>query len=272
MFYRTERLNGSVVLYADGDLLLTHNCTLFFCLLEEYSLAGENTFIVSIDPDALVGAYFLEHLTKYAIQNRYLGGNLCLIVTKKLHQNLTHLLGINILIPTFASIEASQKYLSDKQYPNNYNFKSQSDATILYVDDEIEAQNTFRRVFHASNYTVITTDQPGEAIKIATEQLLTIAVIDIHMPKMNGFTLLRHIKHFNPDLPVIVLTGLNDDLTLMEAIQRGCNGFLEKPFCTQWLKSEIESVLAQSKHGRIPDIQNRNQKHFHSQIKKAFAI
>jgi len=67
-------------------------------------------------------------------------------------------------------------------------------------------------------------------------------VSDIHMPGMDGFTLMTEIKTRYPDIPVILITGFSVGEAQKIAFEKGANAFVAKPFRLKDLKQVIESV------------------------------
>jgi FixJ family two-component response regulator len=67
-------------------------------------------------------------------------------------------------------------------------------------------------------------------------------LLDIHLGGMSGFELHRRLKASHPTLPIIYMTGSNDQATYAQAIAAGCAGFLRKPFLTRPLLEAIEKA------------------------------
>ena len=70
-------------------------------------------------------------------------------------------------------------------------------------------------------------------------------MLDLHLPDMNGFELLRRIVAATPDLPVVVLTGETAAGTSGRALQDGARAFMTKPFEESRLLEEVQRLLAQ---------------------------
>jgi two-component system, chemotaxis family, chemotaxis protein CheY len=71
-----------------------------------------------------------------------------------------------------------------------------------------------------------------------------IVITDYLMPEMNGIELLQAVRSSYGQLPVVLVTAYGSKKVLAEALQNGCNGFLEKPFTPAQLYGEIERICS----------------------------
>jgi DNA-binding response OmpR family regulator len=75
-----------------------------------------------------------------------------------------------------------------------------------------------------------------------------LLITDLHMPKLNGLQLIRHIRNSGFNIPVIVITGYGDREVLKELIKIGCNDFLDKPFNPTELRNKVSEVFRKQHH------------------------
>jgi two-component system nitrogen regulation response regulator GlnG len=68
-------------------------------------------------------------------------------------------------------------------------------------------------------------------------------ISDIRMPKMDGMTLLKHIKEMFPQLPVVVITGFTSAYPPQRALQEGADGYLAKPFRIEKMDELLRDLL-----------------------------
>ena len=120
--------------------------------------------------------------------------------------------------------------------------------TILYVDDEQPALNTFKRALYNKPYNLVTTGSASEALRIARKTYFDLAVLDIFMPEMNGFQLCGKLQKMNPFISIIMLSGMLNDQTLKNAVKNNCDGFIEKPFAQNDLITQMGSVLVRNQY------------------------
>lgn len=101
---------------------------------------------------------------------------------------------------------------------------------ILVVDDEAGIVRLCQRMLDKAGYDVLTAISPSEALKILTGERIDLMLTDIRMPIMDGFELIRQAKKIQPDLAVVVMTGFGTVETAIQALQRGVDGLILKPF------------------------------------------
>ena len=120
---------------------------------------------------------------------------------------------------------------------------------ILVVDDDPDVLTVVRHTLELAGFRVITTDRGPKVLRWIEEHGLPhLALVDLMMPEMDGFTLCREIHRF-ADLPIIVLTAVDDPATVVEALETMADDYLVKPFNPPELVARIRRVL-----GRYPDL------------------
>ena len=105
-------------------------------------------------------------------------------------------------------------------------------ARVLFVDDDTSFLGMIRDLFgNASGgaWDIQTASGANEGFQILRRMKVDIAVIDVHMPGMDGLQMLRVLNEEFPSLPKVMLTGMPDDNTRAAALEGGAALFLEKP-------------------------------------------
>jgi two-component system sensor histidine kinase/response regulator len=108
---------------------------------------------------------------------------------------------------------------------------------ILIIDDEESLRDGCRQALEKSGYSVITTGEGVEGIKIARENKPQIAFVDLKMPGISGMEIIDVLSKEIPDIILIMITGYATILSAVEAIQKGAYDYLPKPFSPDQLRS-----------------------------------
>jgi len=104
-------------------------------------------------------------------------------------------------------------------------------CSVLVVDDDEELVSAIRELLERKKYEVITAFSGKEAIEKASAlPYICVALLDLVMPAMDGFTLLEKVKEIHPNINTIMITGHGTVPTAVEAIKRGASDFITKPF------------------------------------------
>ena len=117
--------------------------------------------------------------------------------------------------------------------------------TILLVDDERMILEVSQALLEEIGYRVISSEGGEEAVRILKEQNETIhlVILDLIMPGMDGEKTFDHIHNINPQLPVILSSGYAFNKQATEILNKGCRGFIQKPFSMADLSQKIRTVL-----------------------------
>lgn len=113
---------------------------------------------------------------------------------------------------------------------------------ILIVDDEEELRLLLKEILEIGGYDSLEAADGFSAVRIAQEQHLDVAILDLNMPGMDGIETLREIKWIRPRLPVVILTGYGDIPAAVTAIKLGACNFLTKPFQFSHLLAVIKEA------------------------------
>ncbi len=113
---------------------------------------------------------------------------------------------------------------------------------ILVVDDELEVQNTLETFLESIGYSVNTASDGIQALDILQKENFDVALIDINMPKMNGYDLLKSMKEQNISTVPIILSCLSEVSDITNAIKLGAFDYLEKPSSRKAIEAAIEKA------------------------------
>ena len=100
---------------------------------------------------------------------------------------------------------------------------------ILLVDDEIDFVDTLANRLARRDLPAETAFDGEEALRLVTNEIPDVVVLDLKMPGLPGQYVLRHLKQVNPNIQVIILTGHGSEQARMDVMLLGAYAYLEKP-------------------------------------------
>jgi CheY-like chemotaxis protein len=115
--------------------------------------------------------------------------------------------------------------------------------SILVVDDEDALRTVLSSELESEGYVIATAADGDEAISILQGKSFDLVLLDIKMPRVDGFEVLRFIKERYPATKVIMLTGFADLKNAIESKKLGAEDFVSKPYDLVDLLTTIERVL-----------------------------
>ena len=116
---------------------------------------------------------------------------------------------------------------------------------ILVVDDEALLVKGIRFNLQNDGYEVITGSNGLEAISLAQDPDVSLIILDVMMPEMDGLTACNRIRQFS-NVPIILLTAKADDIDKLMGFDNGADDYLTKPFNILELKARIRALLRRS--------------------------
>ncbi len=115
---------------------------------------------------------------------------------------------------------------------------------ILVVDDNTYTLRIVQHTLEQAGYEVSTAISGAEGLKLINRHGLPhLAVVDLHMPEMSGFEFCRTIHEYS-DVPVIMLTAVNTEETVIEGLEQHAEDYMVKPFNPPELIARVRRVLA----------------------------
>lgn len=102
-------------------------------------------------------------------------------------------------------------------------------APILIVDDEESIRRSLSGVLQDEGYSVLLAGNGEQALEVLRGQAISLVLLDIWMPGMDGIETLKKIKEVQPDVPVVMISGHATIATAMAATKLGALDFIEKP-------------------------------------------
>ncbi|MBM3091298.1 response regulator [Ensifer sp. T173] len=115
--------------------------------------------------------------------------------------------------------------------------------SVCLVDDDSELRRAIKQTLELAGLAVSAFPGAAEALAILNPDFSGIVISDIRMPGIDGLTLFRRIADFDPDLPVILVTGHGDIPMAVQAIKDGVYDFIPKPFAADRLVQSARRAL-----------------------------
>ncbi len=122
---------------------------------------------------------------------------------------------------------------------------------LLIVDDDPGVTMLCERLMRRAGYDAQSAARPLEALKLLRAQHFDLLLLDVRMPEMNGFELLRLARERDPELAILVMTGHGTVDTAVEALHNGAEGLVLKPFESgEKLVQSVRDALTKSRQAR----------------------
>ena len=115
-------------------------------------------------------------------------------------------------------------------------------AKILIVDDEQSIREIIREYAEFEGYETAETDDGMKAVKMAKEDNYDLIVMDVMMPKLDGYSAVKEIRKFS-DVPVIILSARVEEYDQLFGFEIGVDDYVTKPFSPKELMARISAVL-----------------------------
>lgn len=113
---------------------------------------------------------------------------------------------------------------------------------ILIVDDEISIRRILETRLSMIGYDVVSASDGEEALQIFKKEYPTLVVLDVMMPKLDGYGVCQELRK-ESDVPIIILTALGDVSDRITGLELGADDYVVKPFSPKELEARIRSVL-----------------------------
>ena len=114
---------------------------------------------------------------------------------------------------------------------------------ILVVDDDSQMRAALSEAIQRLGYSAVMCDSGAGAISKLSQSVYSLIVTDMKMPKMDGLTFLKEVRHRVGNLPVLVITGFGTVENAVESMKEGATDYLMKPFSFDTLSKTISSIM-----------------------------
>jgi DNA-binding NtrC family response regulator len=123
-------------------------------------------------------------------------------------------------------------------------------AKILVIDDDASVRKILAMALEDDGYIVDTAENGGEAIRKSNANFYNLALIDIRLPDMEGTRLLKEMKDTVPKMAKIIVTGYPGLQNAVEAVNKGADGYIVKPFKMEDLLKTVREHLKKQEEAK----------------------
>jgi len=125
-------------------------------------------------------------------------------------------------------------------------------ATILIVEDEFAVARGVQYALQQEGYQVTVARSGEEGLEFATQQAPDLVLLDVRLPGMDGFEMLRRLRATGSKAPVLMLTARDEEVDKVIGLELGADDYLTKPFGLRELMSRIKALLRRA-YGDLAD-------------------
>ena len=121
--------------------------------------------------------------------------------------------------------------------------KNNPKIRILFVEDDPNLSMILKDYLEMMGYTVAHAGDGEAGLKLFNSGHFDLAILDVMMPKKDGFTLAGEIREKNMSIPIVFLTAKNLKEDRIKGFRQGCDDYITKPFSTEELSLRIKAIL-----------------------------
>ncbi len=221
-------------------------------------LSGNKLNKLVVDTNTSLPLIIIKNRTgqNIALQVDQIAGSRIEVVIKPLGQQLSHLAGISAatimgdgsvmlildLIALMRNSPTLKEVIQDSELQHR---RLESQATILVVDDSVTVRKVTSRFLERQGIKVALAKDGIDAIEMLQETIPDLILLDIEMPRMDGFEVATQIRHNKrlKHIPIIMITSRTGEKHRERALEIGVNDYMGKPFQENELLDKIQNLL-----------------------------
>jgi putative two-component system response regulator len=144
-------------------------------------------------------------------------------------------------------------------------------STVLIVDDEFSGRQTLESVLEGDGYNIEMAENGMQALEMVRRIQPDVVLLDVMMPGMTGFEVCQKIRSdpLVAEVPIIVLTALDDRDALLSALKAGADDFITKPFDRYELRARLIGITKLNRYHKLLE-ERSNIQNAHSKLLKAY--
>jgi len=126
---------------------------------------------------------------------------------------------------------------------------------ILIIEDEKDMVTGLKFNLEARDYAVITAFDGEAGYQKALEEMPDLVILDLMLPRLNGYEVCKRLKKEIPELPIIMLTAKSQEAEIVTGLELGADDYITKPFSVLELLARIKALFRRIKSGsEIPEV------------------
>ena len=126
---------------------------------------------------------------------------------------------------------------------------------ILVVDDEKLLVKGIKFNLEQDGYAVVTAFDGEEAIRLAHDESIDLILLDLMLPKVDGFTVCRTIRSFS-NVPIIMVTAKSEDIDKILGLEYGADDYITKPFNILEVKARLKAIMRRTSRKEVEENPN----------------
>lgn len=128
----------------------------------------------------------------------------------------------------------------------------ENSSTILIADDQLSAREVLRGLLTGQDYNLIFASRGEEALTKAAELIPDLILLDVMMPGMDGFEVCQRLRAdpILAEVPVIMVTSLDDQESRLRGLELGVDDFVSKPFNSAELQTRVRTIARLNRQRR----------------------
>ena len=121
--------------------------------------------------------------------------------------------------------------------------RTRDEVAVLVIEDDLDARRIYSEYLRTKGWTVFTAPEGRTGLDKIIELTPDIVVLDLAMPKVDGWTVLKHVREssLTAQTPVVVVSAVKDSRD--EALAAGCDAYLEKPCSPDVVYLQVRALL-----------------------------
>jgi two-component system, OmpR family, response regulator len=121
--------------------------------------------------------------------------------------------------------------------------EKKNEIAILIAEDDLNLGVVLKDFLNMQGYRAVLCRDGNEALEAFNDYAFDVCILDVMMPKKDGFTLAKDIRKLNAEIPIVFLTAKSLQEDLIKGFKTGCDDYITKPFSTEELSLRLQAIL-----------------------------